>query len=351
TYSNIATQLVIVAPLYKLDVVAGTDAATNNAWGTKDYSYYYENLNGIDRWRKSRIEFCGLSGNCKSGYHTLSIVNIDFDRDGDLDTVSSIFVDNSNGQIVLQRRDLDSTGNVIFTRFVMENLAGIYCDALAVGDLTGDGAPEVVCRASNGNVGYYKNDGSWQTQSGGATKVNADQSRTDSISTVAVGDFNGDGANDIAVGGANARLTWYPNLAKLGKFQNAGITDDWFPEVGSPPFTAQLSLDWKVVTFGATGAGGNVVLYTFVDPTSGAPTLGQQVWSSTAQTGTTNWASVSPIDVSSKVTSPGTYYLKIAFRAQNAPCGSTSTAGFDNIALTWSSTGGLASELEQYWRI
>src|SRR5881409_4184865 len=162
TYSNIATQLVIVAPLYKLDVVAGTDAATNNAWGTKDYSYYYENLNGIDRWRKSRIEFCGLSGNCKSGYHTLSIVNIDFDRDGDLDTVSSIFVDNSNGQIVLQRRDLDSTGNVIFTRFVMENLAGIYCDALAVGDLTGDGAPEVVCGASNGNVWYYKNDGSWQ---------------------------------------------------------------------------------------------------------------------------------------------------------------------------------------------
>jgi len=458
TYSNIATQLVIVAPLYKLDIVAGTDAATNNAWGTKDYSYYYENLNGIDRWRKSRIEFCGLSGNCKSGYHTLSIVNIDFDRDGDLDTVSSIFVDNSNGQIVLQRRDLDSTGNVIFTRFVMENLAGIYCDALAVGDLTGDGAPEVVCGASNGNVWYYKNDGSWQTQSGGATKVIVDQSRTDSISTVAVGDFNGDGANDIAVGGANARLTWYPNLDKLGKFQNAGITDDWFAEgettvkgnitsgsflntfvadasyeqvreftftepvqsgattntgfssdvsgwtyadwqdpttpnppgsatgtwgssggnpggyasistncvanqvvsgyfyqsfaaVGSPPFTAQLSLDWKVVTFGATGAGGNVVLYTFVDPTSGAPTLGQQVWSSTAQTGTTNWASVSPIDVSSKVTSPGTYYLKIAFRAQNAPCGSTSTGGFDNIALTWSSTGGLASELEQYWRI
>src|SRR5256884_9907712 len=70
TYSNIATQLVVVAPLYKLYVVAGTDAATNNAWGTKDYSYYYENLNGIDRWRKSRIEFCGLSGNCKSGYHT-----------------------------------------------------------------------------------------------------------------------------------------------------------------------------------------------------------------------------------------------------------------------------------------
>src|SRR5207244_6543858 len=111
-----------------------------------------------------------------------------------------------------------------------------------------------------------------------------------------------------------------------------------FAAVGAPPVTAQLSRDWKVVGFGATG-GGNVVMYAFVDAASGAPTLGQQVWSSTAQTGTTNWASVGPIDVSTKVTSGGTYYLKIAFRAQNAPCGTTSTVGFDNVAMSWSSTG------------
>jgi len=450
SYANIATQLVIVAPLYKLDVVAGTDAATNNAWGTKDYSYYYENLNGLDRWRTSRIEYCGLSGTCKSAYHTISIVYIDFDRDGDLDTVSSIFVDNNNGQIVLHRRDLDSQGNVVFTRFVMDNLVGIYCNALAVGDLTGDGAPEVACGASNGNVWYYKNDGSWQ--GGSATKVIVDQSRSQAITSIAIGDFNGDGANDIAVAGASGRLTWYPNLDKLGKFQNVGITDNWFAEgeqtvkgnvtsgsylntfvadgsyepvreytytepvqsgattngafnadvggwtfakwvdpatytsgswagsggnpggyasistnflannaiagyyyqpftvSGSPPFTVQLSLDWKVVAFGATG-GGNVVLYAFVDTTSGAPVLPTQAWSSTAQTGTTNWASVGPIDVSSKVTAPGTYYLKIAVRTVNAGSGSTTTGGFDNVALTWSSTGGLSSELEQYWRI
>ncbi len=450
SYANVATQLVVVAPLYKLDVVAGTDSATNNAWGTKDYSYSYENLNGLDRWRVDRIEYCGLSGTCKASYHTISIVYIDFDRDGDLDTVSSIFVDNSNGQIVLHRRDLDSQGNVVFTRFEMENLAGIYCNSLAVGDVTGDGAPEVVCGASNGAVWYYKNDGSWQ--GGAATKIAVDNSRTQAISAVAIGDFNGDGGNDIAVAGASGRITWYPNLDKLGKFQNAGITDDWFAEgevtrkgnvtsgsylntfvsddsyeqtreytltepvqsgattngaftsdlsgwtyadwadpgtsangawassggnpggyasvstnwvnsqvvsgyfyqaftaSGSPPFTAQLNLDWKVVAFGATG-GGNVVLYAFVDTTSGAPTLGQQVWSSTAQTGTTNWATVSSIDVSAKVPAPGTYYLKIAMRTQNAGSGSTTTGGFDNIGLTWSSTGGLTSELEQYWRI
>jgi len=368
--------------------------------------------------------------------------------------VSSISVDNNNAEIALHRRDLDSQGNVVFTRFTMENLASVYCNSLASADVTGDGAREVVCGASNGHVWYYKNDGSWQ--GGAATKVIVDQSRTQSISAVALGDFNGDGANDIAVGGASGRLTWYPNLDKLGKFQNTGIVDDWFADgeqalkgnitggsylntfvsdntyeqvreytytepvqsgattnggfnsdlsswtyadwqdpgtlasgswgstggnpggyasistgfqantvvagyfyqafvvTGSPPFTAQLNLDWRVVTYGAPGPGGNVVLYAFVDTTPGAPVLTPptQIWSSTAQIGTTNWSTVSPtIDVSSKITAPGTYYLKIAMRTQFGSSGSTTTGGFDNLALTWSSTGGLASELEHYWRL
>jgi hypothetical protein len=144
-------------------------------------------------------------------------------------------------------------------------------------------------------------------------------------------------------GYASTSTTFLANNVIAGYFYQP------FTVSGSPPFTVQLGLDWKVVAFGATG-GGNLALYAFVDTTSGAPVLGTQVWS-TAPTGTTNWATVGPIDVSSKITTPGTYYLKIAMRTQNAGTGSTTTGGFDNVALTWSSTGGLASELEQYWRI
>src|SRR2546422_563165 len=241
SYANVATQLVIVAPLYKLDVVAGTDAATNNAWGTKDYSYYYENLNGLDRWRTSRIEFCGLSGSCKSSYNTISIVYIDFDRDGDLDTVSSIFVDNNNGQIVLHRRDLDSQGNVGFTRFaereqtVKGNVAyGSYLNTVVT-----DGSyeqvreypyTEPVQSGGTANGAFNSDVGSWTY----ADWVDP--------ATYASGTWASSGGNPG--GYASISTNFLANNVISGYFYQP------FTVSGSPPFTAQLNLSWKVVTYG-----------------------------------------------------------------------------------------------------
>jgi len=447
-YAGISVQLVIVAPLYKLDLAIGNEDTTSNAWGTHDYSYYIENVNGLDRWRKERVEFCGLGGtSCSSLEKTVAVTFIDFDRDGDLDIASSLFIDNNDARMYLYRRDLDFTGNVIFTRFLLEDQANVYCKALASGDVTGDTAPEVICGATNGYVWYYKNDGSWHD--GLATKVSVDTTRTQTVNSVSVGDFNGDGARDIAVGGASARLTWYPNLDGLGRFQNTGIVDDWFSDgeriykgnvtsgsflntyltddlyeqiregtitelvqtgtttnptfdagstgwtyadwvepgtaasgswvatggigntgrieittnhvasqpvagywyqafttTGSPPFVpSSLNFAWRVSSFGAT----SVTLYAFVDTASGVPTIGQEVWTSTPQSGTTGWANAT-VDVTSKLTVPGTYYLKIAVRTVNGASGSASAVTFDNVDLDWSSSGGQVSEAEHYWR-
>ncbi len=447
-YASISTQLVVVAPLYKLDIVIGNDDTTANAWGTHDYGYYLENVNGIDRWRKDRLEFCS-GANC--ALQMFSVAFLDFDQDGDLDSAGSWKRDTQSSEINLYRRDLDFTGNVIFTRFRLDIPPnGIFCNDLETADLTGDGAPEVVCGASNGHVWYYKNDGSFTA--GDATTINVDMTRPQAITSVAIGDFNGDGANDIAVGGASGRVTWYPNLG-LGRFQNTGFVDDWFAEgertirgailsgsylntrdpfvsddsyevvregiitepvqsgstlnggfdadasswtyadwsdaaaasgawagaggnpggyasittnfdanqivagywyqsftvSGSPPYAALLDLDWTVSAFGATG--GSTQMYAFVDTSAAAPVLATRVWPSGAVTAITPWTAVANIDVSARITTPGTYYLKIAMHTQNAAVGAVTSGGFDNVGLAWSSTGGDASELEHYWRL
>jgi hypothetical protein len=432
-----------VAPLYKLDVIVGNDDTVNAAWGSHDYGYYYENVNGVDRWRKERIQFCN-GANC--ALRLQSVVYLDFDQDGDLDAAGSWVTGVSSSEIALYRRDLDFTGNVVFTRFLLEiPPTNVFCNALAAGDLTGDGAPEIACGASNGNVWYYKNDGS--LTSGAATKSIVDQSRPAAISSVTIGDFNADGGNDIAVSGASARLTWYPNLDGLGRFQNTGIIDDWFADgersfkttavsgsylttfesdnayeqlreivatepvqtggttnptfdggatgwtyadwesgaqatgtalgaggnpgaavdvqmgflagttvsgywrqgfvvSGSPPFTATVDFDRSVSAFG----GASVTVYVFVDTSPGAPTVGTEVGAFT-HTATTGWISSGAISVpSGKVPVAGTYYLKIAARTSNGASGGATTVLLDNAILSWSSTGGDASEFEHYWR-
>ena len=107
---------------------------------------------------------------------------------------------------------------------------------------------------------------------------------------------------------------------------------------GSTPFQARLHLGWNVTDFEATG--GNTTLYAFVDSSSGAPTIGQQVWTSGLQTAnSTAWTNVTGINVNAKLTASGTYYVKLAAVTQFATSGAATQVGFDNAGLTWSATG------------
>ncbi|OGS50588.1 MAG: hypothetical protein A3K65_07255 [Euryarchaeota archaeon RBG_16_68_12] len=107
---------------------------------------------------------------------------------------------------------------------------------------------------------------------------------------------------------------------------------------GATPLIARLHLGWNVSTFGA--GVGNTTAYAFVDTTAGAPTLGSEVWTSGVRTATSPWTNVTGIDVGSKLTAAGRYYLKIAARTQNDLIGSATTVGFDNVGLTWSQASG-----------
>ncbi len=454
TYGTVSAQLVVAAPLYKMDALAGTQENSNNAWGTKNYAFWFQNFNGFDSWKPQRMDYCtgtfSTSGVSGSGATCPSSVNVqvvfsDINRDGTLDVAESFVASNSanpNSMFVIYRRGIDASNNIVYLPVFFDNTASNPCTALASGDVTGDGAPEIVCGASNGWVWYYKNDGNW-------TKVIVDQSRTQSIDTVAIGDFNGDGKNDIAVGGASGRLTWYPNLDGLGRFQNTGISDNWFAvseqtlkgsitggsylstyasdsayeqlteglisvpaQTGGTlnptfdantnywnftsisgnssgswqstggnlggfaqtqtnfqassvvagdwfqPFTVTsfpintpltLILNWKAINLNGASS---ETFYAWVDPTSTKPTNPPSgtFWTIGTATAIGGWNSWSQ-DVSSRITAPGTYYLKIAMYTSYAGSGTNALGGFDNVVLTWTSPPGQTSALEQYWKI
>jgi len=83
-------------------------------------------------------------------------------------------------------------------------------------------------------------------------------------------------------------------------------------------------------------------LYIFLDQNGGIePVIGNEIWSSLelASGGTTSWASVNDIDVSSVITGSGTYYLKLAVWVETPGQNSGRfRLGYDNakVAWTWS---------------
>ncbi|MDE2001437.1 MAG: hypothetical protein KGI60_02635 [Patescibacteria group bacterium] len=101
---------------------------------------------------------------------------------------------------------------------------------------------------------------------------------------------------------------------------------------------ATVSLQWDVTAFNLPPT--SMQVYAFVDPTTADPVLGQQVWSSGEIIGTSGWSGTITADASSKITTPGTYYLKIMVEVNTTP--STGgppfgpyTVGIDNAQLSW----------------
>jgi len=214
------SQLTIHAPEYQLDIATANDDTSDPRWGTHDLGYYFENVNSWDRWTKYRI----MSGpsDATKWIAGVAIKYIDYDQDGDLDIVASLKQDNNNAWLYLFRRDLDTSGNTVWTPFILENTGNDLVTAITTGSIDRDTAPEIIVGAASGKVWYYKNDGSW-------TKTSVDISRSGQVNSIDLGDFDGDHDMDIAVArnGNTKEVTWYPNLDGNGKFTTTLQTDYW----------------------------------------------------------------------------------------------------------------------------
>ena len=121
----------------------------------------------------------------------------------------------------------------------------------------------------------------------------------------------------------------------------AGFWYEPFTTTVSSPDTATVSFDWASLAASLPGTPTDYEVYVFVDTSNANPTLGQQVWSSGQISGTTGWTNTGAIDITSKVTTARTYYLKVVayLKSPASPSGTYSaTVGFDNIQVAWSKT-------------
>ena len=150
-------------------------------------------------------------------------------------------------------------------------------------------------------------------------------------------------------GEVNVTGTWDTPAGNPGGFAYITIPSGKSDEVGgffeqsfdvteNNPTTAYVQFDFSTLDF--NGNPNTLQAYVFVDNASGQPAIGTEVWSSGEITGTSTWASFGPIDVTSKITIAGTYYVKIAVwvetpKQQQGPY----TIGYDNALVYWETTG------------
>jgi hypothetical protein len=147
------------------------------------------------------------------------------------------------------------------------------------------------------------------------------------------GEVNVTGSHN-AIGGN--LLGWVDVNFPAGKGDElGGYWEQSFTTTVDNPLIVDLDFDWQVSQYDSTPD--TFILYVFVDSVSGAPTIGQEVWSSGEQTSTSGWVSVSNLDVSSNVTTSGTYYVKVAVWVEtpNNPNTGPFEIGYDNVSLHW----------------
>ncbi|MFC1700839.1 Ig-like domain-containing protein [Patescibacteria group bacterium] len=168
---------------------------------------------------------------------------------------------------------------------------------------------------------------------------------SDAIGWTAVPDWdNAPGKTNIAnYQSSGGNPGGYVDINLIGKQANdsAGYWYQAFTTTVDTPDTATLDLDWKAIAI--TNAPSSYHFYVFVDTDSGDPIIdgATQVWDSGNISDVTDWAEVSTIDISSKVPTAGTYYLKIAAyhmcqSGKGNDC--TTVSGFDDVIINWSKT-------------
>ncbi len=220
----------------------------------------------------------------KYGY-AYGIAAADLDGDGDLDLVSSDTTDDKtpkkdNGALLWFEND----GKGTFTEHVIAKNEDGWFERLAVGDIDGDGHPDVAVVLNRaGSIVWFQNPGKPATLPWKRHIIVSGS--LPGAYDVALGDFDGDGRLDAAASSwtRGNRFVWYRNPGKEGfeKEWPARVIEDKLSETRTV-CVADFNGDGRPDVLGTASAAPLVVWYENVGTRGELPTWKKHVVSTTA---------------------------------------------------------------------
>lgn len=183
-----------------------------------------------------------------SGVSAHSVAVSDFDRDGDLDIVSG----RNDGNILVH----SNAGNGAAWNHTLVHSAGGAIRSLAVGAIDGDIDIDIASVGDDQRVRWHSNPaiggGGWSTVTVAYPQI--------SLWSVAIGDINGSGDNDIVVGGGwkgtspqGYPIYWYDNTAGDGSTWTTQ-TVGWGPGQNNSAAVADIDDDGDLDVIYASGS-------------------------------------------------------------------------------------------------
>lgn len=200
----------------RLDLFVGVLGGANNANSSLAENFYFYEHTEEGYRRRTRQFIGGLDVGSES-----SVAIGDLDGDGTEDVLVANKIDPNQGQTSLVFPLTPTPSGSLRKRTALD-LPNAYHYAPALGDLTGNGRADLVVGTWKGQLSYYRNQGG-RTFRGRDGTIREMPDGSNTVPTL--GDLTGDGALDLVVGNASGTLSFYRNTGTPSEPDFSGAPD------------------------------------------------------------------------------------------------------------------------------